>query len=222
MRSKLENNSSHKMGSILKSVPFLPSVSLKTEESWKIIGDFANKSSLAAVEVLLRTPHAEKGISKLKERYPDLKVGLGTVLSLDEFKRAEDCGADFVVSPGMTFELLDRAEELDIAYLPGVMTPSEIQTLSSRGFWNAKLFPAGYLGEAYLKTLEGPYPHMRFCVAGAVSEDNWSFFAQCMQVRSISGTWIMPQESLDEKQTGEWIEKLETRHFQFSKYQNLI
>ncbi|RZA11647.1 MAG: bifunctional 4-hydroxy-2-oxoglutarate aldolase/2-dehydro-3-deoxy-phosphogluconate aldolase [Proteobacteria bacterium] len=222
MRTHMENTSSHLMGSILKRSPFLPSVSLKTENSWQAIGEFATKASLMAVEVLLRTPHAEKGIFQLKEKFPDLKVGLGTVLSLDEFKRAEDCGADFVVSPGMTKELLDRAEEMEVAYLPGVMTPSEIQLLSSRGFWNAKLFPAGFLGEAYLKTLEGPYPHMRFCVAGAISEDTWSFFAQCVQVRSISGTWIMPQDALDETQTRAWIEKLETRHFQFSKFQSLI
>lgn len=222
MRTKLENTSSYKMGSILKKSPFLPSVSLKTEDSWRHIGEFAAKASLGSVEVLLRTPHAEKGVFRLKENFPDLKVGLGTVLTLDEFKRAEDCGADFVVSPGMTMELLNRAEELEIPYLAGVMTPSEIQLLSARGFWNAKLFPAGYLGEAYLKTLEGPYPHMRFCVAGAISEETWTFFAQCMQVRSISGTWIMPQDAVDEKQAREWIEKLETRHFQFSKYQTLI
>lgn len=222
MRNKLENASSYKMGNILKKSPFLPSVSLKNEDSWKFIGEFASKSSLGAVEILLRTPHAEKGVSLIKEHFPDLNVGLGTVLSLDEFKRAEDCGADFVVSPGMTTELLDRAEELEIPYLAGVMTPSEIQTLSARGFWNAKLFPAGYLGEAYLKTLEGPYPHMRFCVAGALSEETWTFFAQCMQVRTVSGTWIMPQERIDEKQVDEWIEKLASRHFQFSKFQSLI
>jgi 2-dehydro-3-deoxyphosphogluconate aldolase/(4S)-4-hydroxy-2-oxoglutarate aldolase len=222
MRTQMENASSHLMGSILKRSPFLPSVSLKNESSWQSIGEFATKASLASIEVLLRTPHAEKGVFQMKERYPDLKVGLGTVLSLDEFKRAEDCGADFVVSPGMTDELLDRAEEMEIAYLPGVMTPSEIQRLSARNFWNAKLFPAGYLGEAYLKSLEGPYPHMRFCVAGAISEETWSFFAQCVQVRSISGTWIMPQDALDEEQSRDWIEKLETRHFQFSKYQSLI
>ena len=143
-------------------------------------------------------------------------------MSLDEFKRAEDAGADFVVSPGLTLELLARAEEMELAYLPGVMTPSEIQLLSARGFWNAKLFPAGYLGEAYLKTLEGPYPHMRFCVAGAISEDNWSFFAQCLQVRSISGTWIMPQDVIEDKHLQSWIEKLETMQFQFSKVQSLI
>ena len=222
MHSNLENFSSFKMGAILKKTPFLPSVSLKSEDSWRFIGEFARQASLASVEILLRTPHAEKGVTALRESFPDLKVGLGTVLTLDEFKRAEDAGADFVVSPGMTSELLARAEEMEIAYLPGVMTPSEIQLLSARGFWNAKLFPAGYLGEAYLKTLEGPYPHMRFCVAGAVSEDNWNFFAQCMQVRTISGTWIVPQDPIDDKQISQWIEKLETRHFQFSKVQNLI
>lgn len=222
MRTNLENTSSHQMGAILKRSPFLPSISLKTEDSWKFIGEFAQRAALGSVEILLRTPHAEKGVHHLKETFPDLKVGLGTVLNLDEFKRAEDCGADFVVSPGMTPELLARAEEMDVAYLPGVMTPSEIQLLSSRGFWNAKLFPAGYLGESYLKTLEGPYPHMRFCVAGAIGEDTWNFFAQCVQVRSISGTWIMPQESVDGPAFEQWLEKIEARHFQFSKFQSLI
>lgn len=222
MQTRLENTASYKMGSILKATPFMPSLTLKTEESWRSAGEFAKKASLASIEILLRSPHALKGITLLKEHYPLLKVGLGTVLTVEDFKRAEDAGADFCVSPGMTPELLDRSEELEFAYLPGVMTPAEIQGLSARGFWNAKLFPAGYLGEAYLKTLEGPFPHMRFCVAGAISEDTWSFFAQCMQVRSISGTWIMPSDALDETRTREWIEKLEARQFQFSKFQNLI
>ncbi len=222
MRSQLENSSSHAMGHILKSAPFIPSVTLKTENSWQTIGKYAEKAALTSVEILLRSPYAESGLRALKKEFPNLKVGMGTVLSSDEWSRAEDAGADFIVSPGMTPELLNRAEESGLAYLPGVMTPAEIQVLSARGFWNGKLFPAGYLGEAYLKTLEGPFAHMRFCVAGAISEDSWNFFAQCKLVRSISGTWVMPDGELGEEQLQMWLTKIESRLYQFLKIQNLI
>ncbi|MBC7531743.1 MAG: bifunctional 4-hydroxy-2-oxoglutarate aldolase/2-dehydro-3-deoxy-phosphogluconate aldolase [Oligoflexus sp.] len=219
---RMENISSQRMGQVLSASPFIPSVTLKQADSWKRIGEFAERAGLSAVEVLLRTPHAEKGVFQLKENFPSLKVGLGTVLTLGDFQKAIDCGADFVVSPGQLPELLEKARSTSLAYLPGVMTPSEIMLVSSYGFWNAKLFPAGYLAEPFIKGMEGPYPHMKYCVAGGVSEENWSFFAQCLSVRSISGTWILPQETLNESEAQQFVEKLEEKHFQFAKFRNLL
>lgn len=219
---RLENLSSQRMGQFLRAIPFLPSVTLKHADSWKRIGEFADRAGLSGVEVLLRTPHAEQGVFQLKEHFPSLSVGLGTVLTLGDFQKAIDCKADFVVSPGTLPELLEKARQTSLAYLPGVMTPSEIMFVSSYGFWNAKLFPAGYLAEPYIKGLEGPYPHMKYCVAGGVSEENWAFFAQCLSVRSISGTWILPQETVPEAEALKFIEKLEEKHFQFAKFRSLL
>jgi 2-dehydro-3-deoxyphosphogluconate aldolase/(4S)-4-hydroxy-2-oxoglutarate aldolase len=216
-----ENSSSQAMGKVLGALPFLASVTLKTADSWSRVGAFAERAGLLGLEILLRTPHAEKGVAMLKEHYPELRVGLGTVLTLDDFKRAEDVRADFVVSPGTLPELLERARTSGMAYLPGVMTPSEVMLLSREGFWNAKLFPAGYLIETYVKALEGPYPHMKYCVSGGISEDNWSFYAQSPSVRSISGTWIIPNEHLNDAEAESFIHRLEEKHFQFAKFQSI-
>ncbi|RYF44337.1 MAG: hypothetical protein EOO38_18130 [Cytophagaceae bacterium] len=217
-----ENVSSQLMGQILKASPFLPSVTLKTADSWRFVGEFAERAGLQCVEVLLRTAHAERGVFQLRENFPQLKVGLGTVLTLEDYQKAIDCAADFAVSPGSIPAILERAQSTKLAYIPGVMTPSEVMQAHAYGFWNTKLFPAGYLGETYIKSLEGPYPQMKYCVAGAVSEENWPAFAQFASVRSISGTWIVPPDPLSEAADHDFIAKLEDRHMQFAKIKSAM
>ncbi|MBC7659354.1 MAG: bifunctional 4-hydroxy-2-oxoglutarate aldolase/2-dehydro-3-deoxy-phosphogluconate aldolase [Chitinophagaceae bacterium] len=217
-----ENVSSVLMGKILSSSPFLASVTLKTADAWQEVGEFAMRAGLSSIEVLLRTSHAERGVYQLKEHYPSLTIGLGTVLTLDGFQKALDCGADFAVSPGSLPSLLEIAASSSIAYIPGVMTPSEIMQAYALGFKNAKLFPAGYLGISFIKSLEGPYPDMKYCASGSVGEENWSEFAQCKSVTCISGTWIIPSETLDDLSAKLYIERLEQKHFQFAKYKIFI
>ncbi len=210
-----ENLSSRLMGEILQALHFLPSVTLKESDSWRECGEYAERAGLTGIEVLLRSSYAEKGVRQLKESFPQLKVGLGTVLSVGDFERAQNCGADFVVSPGMLPVLLEKARSASFAYLPGVMTPSEIMTVSAMGFWNAKLFPAAYLHEAFIKAIEGPFPHMRYCASGGVTAENWPAYALCASVLTISGTWILPNKSLESTLAQSFVSKLMENHMKF-------
>ncbi len=212
-----EIQASLRMGRILSASPFLPSVTLKEAESFEPIGDFAQACGLKSVEILLRSPHALAGVEKLKKRVPSLTVGVGTVLAVADFHRAVDAGADFIVSPGMTPELLEAASRQTIGYLPGVMTPSEIMFIQARGFRNAKLFPVSLTGEGFLKAIAGPFPDMRYCVSGGATAENWETFAKLPHVVNVSGTWIIPEVPLEATAKDVAVASLKDKHVRFAR-----
>ena len=97
-------------------------------------------------------------------------VGAGSVTSIDAFDRTITCGASFVVSPGLDLKLVDHASQLEVPYLPGVATPSEIQVARSRGVLDLKLFPARELGgSSFVKAMSGPFPDVQLVPSGGVS-----------------------------------------------------
>lgn len=97
-------------------------------------------------------------------------VGAGSVTSVEAFDRTVNCGASFIVSPGLDVELVDHARSRRIPYLPGVATPSEIQLARTHGVLEQKLFPSSELGgTAYVKAMAGPFPDVQLVPSGGVS-----------------------------------------------------
>ncbi len=97
-------------------------------------------------------------------------IGAGSVTSVEAFERTVNCGASFVVSPGLDVELIDHANDRRVPYLPGVATPSEIQLARSRGVLDQKLFPSRELGgTAFVKAMTGPFPDVQLVPSGGVS-----------------------------------------------------
>jgi 2-dehydro-3-deoxyphosphogluconate aldolase / (4S)-4-hydroxy-2-oxoglutarate aldolase len=130
----------------------------------------AIESGMSAIELTFTTPDCEKAIIKIKQEFPDCLLGAGSIREIIEGEKALDCGADFFVSPHFDEELVKAfAEE---AYIPGVLTPTEIAKAHSQGAELLKLFPAQNYGPEGLRTLLGPFPNQNFMITGGVSTSN--------------------------------------------------
>lgn len=145
------------------------------------------------LEITLRTEVGMAGAQAIMRDVPDAVVGIGTVLTPDDLRRAVDIGAQFALSPGATPALLDAAATAPIPFLPGVATASELMEAISRGFTATKFFPATSAGGlAGLKALAGPFPQARFCPTGGITEENAAEWLAQPNVVAVGGSWLTP------------------------------
>jgi 2-dehydro-3-deoxyphosphogluconate aldolase/(4S)-4-hydroxy-2-oxoglutarate aldolase len=157
-----------------------------------------------AVEITLRTTAGLDGIRALAAELPDLEVGAGSVLVPDQVDQVVSAGARFVVSPGLSVGVVERARALDVPALPGVATASELMTAVGVGLSEVKFFPAGLLGgPAAIQALSAPFPGVRFMPSGGVSVATMADYLAVPAVPSVSGSWMVEPALLRD---GRWDE----------------
>ena len=146
------------------------------------------------LEITLRTQAGLASAEAIMRAVPEAVVGIGTVLTPDDLRRAVESGARFALSPGATPALLDAAMGSPIPFLPGIATASELMEAASRGFGTTKFFPAGTSGGlAGLRSLAGPFPQARFCPTGGITEDNAREWLAQPNVVAVGGSWLTPE-----------------------------
>ncbi len=154
------------------------------------------------LEITLRTQAGLEGARAIIREVPEAVVGIGTVLTPDDMKRAVDVGARFALSPGATPALLDAAAASRIPFLPGIATASEVMEAMARGFDTTKFFPATAAGGlAALRALAGPFPQARFCPTGGITEDNAAEWLAQPNVVAVGGSWLTPAAEIA---AGQW------------------
>jgi 2-dehydro-3-deoxyphosphogluconate aldolase/(4S)-4-hydroxy-2-oxoglutarate aldolase len=154
------------------------------------------------LEVTLRTSAGLDGARAIMRAVPDAVVGIGTVLTPDDLRRAVEAGARFALSPGATPDLLAAAAGLPIPFLPGVATASELMAVLARGFTTAKFFPATSAGGLpALRALAGPFPQARFCPTGGITQANAAEWLAQPNVVAVGGSWLTPAA---EVRAGQW------------------
>lgn len=135
-----------------------------------------------------------------KEIYGDnMHVGAGTVMSVEELEAAKEDGAEFILAPNVNLEVIRRAVELDIAAIPGAMTPTEIATAYDAGAELVKLFPAGNLGLSYCKAVMAPINHVPMIAVGGVDDKNLSEFLKAGFVGAGIGSSLTNKKMIAEK-----------------------
>ncbi|TRY19482.1 bifunctional 4-hydroxy-2-oxoglutarate aldolase/2-dehydro-3-deoxy-phosphogluconate aldolase [Tessaracoccus rhinocerotis] len=155
------------------------------------LGDALVAGGIPVAEVTFRTAAAPDAIKALAGR-DDLLVGAGTVISAEQVDRAVDAGARFIVSPGLLPEVVRRAQEHDVAIVPGAVTPSEIMTALSLGLDTVKFFPANvYGGPSAIKALGAPFGQVRFVPTGGVSAENLDTYLSLPNVIAAGGSWMV-------------------------------
>jgi len=155
------------------------------------------RGGITAVEITLRTPVALDAIRLTKQQLPTLVVSAGTVTTAAEMQLVKEAGADFAVSPGMTDQLVRAALDLDLPFLPGLATPSEVMRGLEMGIEIFKLFPATVVGGIdLLKAISGPLPGVRFCPTGGLSLANMGAFLALKNVLCVGGSWLCPADAV--------------------------
>lgn len=153
---------------------------------------------LAAAEVTFRTDAAEDAIRAITKAYPDMIVGAGTVLTIEQAQRALDAGAKFIVSPGFNPKVVSWCIEKGVTALPGCTTPSEIEQALELGLKVVKFFPAEQSGGlAKIKAMSAPYGNVRFMPTGGVSLDNVNDYLGCNKIVACGGSFMVKEDYID-------------------------
>lgn len=148
--------------------------------------------NLPVAEITFRTACAEEAIRLATKNFPDMYIGAGTVINVEQCKKAIDAGAKFIVSPGLSKEVALYCQEKGVTYYPGCVTPTEIMEAISLGIKVVKFFPANvYGGLKAIKALAGPFGQIKFLPTGGVSEENLKEFLECDKIFAVGGSWMM-------------------------------
>ena len=151
------------------------------------------------MEITFRTKAAAESIKRVSEEVPEMLVGAGTIISLDQCISARENGAQFIVSPGYDDEVVTWCEKNSITIAPGCVTPTEIMMALKHKLHVLKFFPAGvYGGLSAMKALAGPFAGVSFIPTGGVNQSNVSDFAESQFVYAVGGSWICSKKDISE------------------------
>jgi 2-dehydro-3-deoxyphosphogluconate aldolase/(4S)-4-hydroxy-2-oxoglutarate aldolase len=193
----------------MESSGVVPVIAIESTELALPMADALVKGGLPVAEITFRTAVAAEVIALLKKEMPGLFLGAGTITSVEQLIRAQECGAVFGVSPGFNAEVVKKSIDIDFPLFPGVLTPSEIEQGLSLGLKIMKYFPAEASGGIpMLKAVSAPYNHLgvRFIPTGGVNIKNLEDYLNLPQVLVCGGTWIAKKDVISEKRWDE-IEK---------------
>jgi 2-dehydro-3-deoxyphosphogluconate aldolase/(4S)-4-hydroxy-2-oxoglutarate aldolase len=150
------------------------------------------EGGLPCAEVTFRTEAAEESIRIMATEFPEMVIGAGTVLTIDQVDRAVGAGAKFIVSPGFDPEIVDYCISKNIPVLPGCITPSEVTQAVKRGLEVVKFFPAEQFGGvATFKALAAPFTSVRFMPTGGISAKNLADYLGFKKIIACGGSWMV-------------------------------
>ena len=175
-----------------KEVGVVPVVVLNDAKDALPLAEALVEGGLPCAEVTFRTDAAEESIRLMAEKYPDMPVGAGTVLTIDQVDRAVGAGAKFIVSPGFDPEIVDYCISKEIPVFPGCITPSEVAQAVKRGLKVVKFFPAEQAGGvAMIKAMAAPYTMVKFMPTGGISTKNLRSYLECDKILCCGGSWMV-------------------------------
>lgn len=181
----------------LETFGILPVVVIEQAGDVLSLGQALAQGGLPVAEITFRTPAAADSIRALAEGFPEMLVGAGTILDVEQAERAMDAGARFIVSPGFDAEIVDGCLTQGVAVLPGVATASEIMAAYRRGLRIVKFFPAEELGGvAAMRALSQPFADVRFLPTGGVNAKNLASYLRQPFIAACGGSWMARKEMI--------------------------
>ncbi|KXL53445.1 putative KHG/KDPG aldolase [Anaerotignum neopropionicum] len=191
----------------IEELKIVPVVKLDQAEDAKPLAEALIAGGLPIAEVTFRTEAAYESI-KIMSEIPQMLVGAGTVINVEQAKLAVEAGAKFLVSPGFSAEVVAYAKENNIPVFPGVCTPTEVMAALAMGLTVLKFFPAeNYGGLNTIKALTGPFPNIRIMPTGGINEKNIKEYLANPKIIACGGSWMVKDTLIKEKKFDE-IEKL--------------
>lgn len=177
---------------------------VKKEDVLKV-GEILIRYNIKDFEVTYNTKDSLEIVKMLKKEFPDARIGMGTILTVEELKKAEESGAEFILTPSVNEEVLRYSGKNNIDLITGVFSPSEVALALRYGFNYLKLFPAIDLPDSYINNLMGPFDKVEFMAVGGVEKDNITDFFKAGFKSVGMGSSLIKKSYLESK---DW-EKLE-------------
>lgn len=183
--------------------PVIPVIVIDDANDAEPLAEALLKGGIDVIEVTCRTAAAPEALRRIKRSFPEMLLGAGTVVTRDQAQMCIDTGVGFGLAPGLNPETVEFFRENNTLFIPGVMTPSEIEAGLALGCSLLKFFPAGAAGGVeMLKNLAAPYGPIgvRFCPTGGINLANMNDYLSLPVVGCIGGSWLATKQQIAEKQ----------------------
>ncbi len=192
----------------LKNIGIVPVVVIDDENQAEPLAEALIKGGLPCAEVTFRTDAAAGAIKKMKNSFPELLVGAGTVLTSDQVDRAIDAGAEFLVSPGFNPATVRYAMNKGMPFTPGTQTPGEMEQAMALGLDFVKFFPAEPSGGiGMIKAVAAAYTGLSFMPTGGINAENVRAYLAYDRIIACGGSWMVKKDLINEGKFSE-IERL--------------
>ncbi|MEJ8599893.1 bifunctional 4-hydroxy-2-oxoglutarate aldolase/2-dehydro-3-deoxy-phosphogluconate aldolase [Helicobacter pylori] len=186
---------------ILQISPIVPVVVVESIKDAVPLAQSLIEGGIPIIEVTLRSSCALEAIELIAKNVPKMRVGAGTILNPAQLEQAQNRGAEFLISPGLTIKLLEHAKKKDMPLIPGVSSSSEVMQALELGYSALKFFPAEYCGGVkLLNAFNGPFKGVKFCPTGGISADNMRSYLDLENVLCVGGSWLTPKNLIQNKE----------------------
>ncbi|MDU9793397.1 bifunctional 4-hydroxy-2-oxoglutarate aldolase/2-dehydro-3-deoxy-phosphogluconate aldolase [Helicobacter pylori] len=186
---------------VLQISPIIPVVVIEDIKDAVPLAQSLIEGGIPIIEVTLRSSCALEAIELIAKNVPKMRVGAGTILNPTQLEQAQNRGAEFLISPGLTIKLLEHAKKKDMPLIPGVSSSSEVMQALELGYHALKFFPAEYCGGVkLLNAFNGPFKGVKFCPTGGISADNMRSYLNLENVLCVGGSWLTPKDLIQNKE----------------------
>ncbi len=186
---------------VLQISPIVPVVVVENVKDAVPLAQSLVEGGIPIIEVTLRSSCALEAIELIAKNVPKMRVGAGTILNPTQLEQAQNRGAEFLISPGLTIKLLEHAKKKDMPLIPGVSSSSEVMQALELGYNALKFFPAEYCGGVkLLNAFNGPFKGVKFCPTGGISADNMRSYLNLENVLCVGGSWLTPKNLIQNKE----------------------
>jgi len=182
--------------------PVIPVIVIEDAQDAEPLAEALLKGGMDVIEVTCRTSAAEESIKRIKKAFPQMLIGAGTVVTPKQAEMCLQAGVDFGLAPGLNPETVKAFQSKGVPFIPGVMTPSEVEQGIALGCKYLKFYPAEAAGGAkMLKNLYGPYSSLglKFCPTGGLNVQNMRDYLSLPFVGAIGGSWLATKQQIKDK-----------------------
>ncbi len=177
----------------ISKIGLVPVIKLDDPDKAVDLAKALKKGGIPVAEITFRAAGADRAIANIAREMPEILVGAGTVITVEQVKKAVAAGAKYIISPGFDPEVVGYCVENNIPITPGCTNPSEVSVATKMGLEVVKFFPAEAGGGLkVLKALAGPFPKMKFIPTGGIGPDNLNDYLAFNKIIACGGSWMVP------------------------------
>ncbi len=182
--------------------PVIPVIVIEDANDAEPLAEALLEGGMDVIEITCRTAAAGEALARIKKAFPEMLLGAGTVVTPEQAQMCIDIGVDFGLAPGLNPDTVKLFQASETLFVPGVMTPSEIEQGLALGCKLLKFFPAGAAGGVgMLKNLAAPYAPLgvKFCPTGGINLGNMNDYLALPVVSAVGGSWLATQKQIAQK-----------------------